>query len=244
MNGRAGWASLLVGLAVANKPWALVAVPVVIAALPAARRRALALTAVSAGVVLLPILVVRDHSLSAGANGVQIGSTVFNPPQLLWWLGPHSWIAREARPGIVLLAIACAALWWVRRARSGALGPATSDALLLLALVLLLRAALDPWNNLYYHVPFLFALMAYEAREGRAPLLTLAYTVVLLIVVPIGGVPHMSPDLRAAVYAAVVLPTIAWLGVRLYGPGAASPRLLARRQPQPATLSADTASAG
>jgi uncharacterized membrane protein len=40
IRGRATWAGLLVGIAVANKPWALVAVPVVMVALPAARRRA------------------------------------------------------------------------------------------------------------------------------------------------------------------------------------------------------------
>jgi hypothetical protein len=100
------------------------------------------------------------------------------------------------------------------------------DALLLLALVLLLRAALDPWNNLYYHVPFLFALIAYEVRSGRMPLLTVCYSLLLLTFVPVKGVPHMPPDAHAAAYAVIVLPTIGWLAARLFLPAGARDRIL------------------
>src|SRR5436305_13299318 len=105
---------------------------------------------------------------------------------------------------IGLDAVVCAAIWFrPRRARPS--GPtATSDALLLLALVLLFRAALDPWNNLYYHIPFLFALMAYEVRAGRVPLLTVGCSLLLTFIVPVKGIPHMSNDLRAAVYGLFV----------------------------------------
>ena len=74
--------------------------------------------------------------------------------------------------------------------------------MLLLALVLLLRCALDPWNNLYYRLPFLLALMAYEVCSGRTPRLTLIYTV-LLVVVPV-AVIRCPRRLAAAAYAAVV----------------------------------------
>jgi hypothetical protein len=46
-----------------------------------------------------------------------------------------------------------------------------------------------------------------------------------LIVVPVGGVVPMAPDLRALVYAAVVLPMIAGLGLELFLPGTISVRV-------------------
>jgi hypothetical protein len=58
------------------------------------------------------------------------------------------------------------------------------------------------------------------------PLLTIMYTFVLLIFVPIGSVPHMSPDLRAAVYAVIVVPTVAFMCAKLYLPDAAWERIL------------------
>lgn len=214
-RGKPGLAGVLVGLAVVNKSWALVAVPVVLATLPAHRWRALAVLVAMSAAVFVPFVAGRVDGATAAANGADIG-TIFNPPQLLWWLGPHSWIVREARGGIVLLAIGCAALWLIRRPRIRPAQERVGVALLLLALVLLIRAAFDPWNNLYYHVPFLCALLAYEITSGRTPRLTLLYTVLFLIVVPIGGVPHMAYDLRAAMYAATVIPTMAWMAARLY----------------------------
>jgi hypothetical protein len=229
-NGNVGWAGLLIGLAVINKPWALVAVPVALVVMPSDRRRGLLVIAATAGAVMIPITLVRAHGLSAGSAGAQLGTqsgTIFNPPQLLWFFGPHSWIVSHARQAIIFISVACAALWWAVRARVRPSRDLGTDALLLLALVLLLRAALDPWDNLYYHVPFLFALVAYEVRSGRMPLLTIMYTFVLLIFVPIGSVPHMSPDLRAAVYAVIVVPTIGFMGAKLYLPDAAWERILA-----------------
>lgn len=240
-NGRAEWAGVLVGLAVANKPWALVAVPVVVVALPARRGRALLIAAGVAGAVLLPRAAAGPHGLSAAANGADVGA-IFNPPQLLWWFGHRSWIAGEARPLIVLASLLLTVLWWVARRRPSQPTPARApDALLLLALVFLMRAALDPWNNLWYHIPFLFALLAWEVRAGRTPLVMAAYTVALLIVVPVGAVP-MSLDLRAAVYAAIVLPMLAVLAAKLYLPNAILDRLQFRRRQTQPRLSTNSAS--
>jgi hypothetical protein len=202
---------VLVGLAVVNKSWAVVAVPVVFVTVAAGHRRALWSMGATVASVLLLAKTVRTGGVSAGALGIATG-TIFNPPQLFWWFGAHSWIADHARFTIVGTAGALAAVWWARARRWP---NAPRDALLLLALVMLLRAALDPWNNLYYHVPFLVALTAYEVRNGRMAVITFLYTFALLIVVPIGGL-HMSYDLRAAAYAAVVVPTIGWMAWRLY----------------------------
>jgi hypothetical protein len=222
VKGRVGWAGLLIGLAVVNKPWAVVAVPAALAVMPTERRRGLLVIAVTAGALLIPITLLRTHGgLSASAAGAQLGSvtgTIFNPPQLLWWLGPHSWIVGEARPLIALITLACAVLWWAQRTRARPATDEVADALLLLTFVLLLRAALDPWDNIYYHIPFLFALMAWEVRRGRMPLLAVAYAIAFGVVVPVKGYPYMSPDAHAAVYAAMIVPTIVWLAAKLYLP--------------------------
>lgn len=215
VKGRVGWASLVLALAVFNKPWALVAVPVVIAVMPADRMRAVLIGGGAAGAAALAMVLVHGHGLSAAAAGGTT-SDIFNPPQLLWWLGRGSWFVREAHVLLVLVAVPCAVLWSLRGKHET--GVCEQDALLLLALVLLLRAALDPWDTLFYHVPFLFAIATWEIRSGRMPLLALLYSIALLIVAPPYGIPHMSPDLHAAMYATLVAPTIAWLGFRLYAP--------------------------
>jgi hypothetical protein len=154
--------------------------------------------------------------LSAAANGSVIGA-LFNPPQLLWWFGRNSWIVHESRPLIVAISAALAVLWRARLALRRPTASGLHGALLLLTLVLLLRAALDPWNNLYYHVPFLFALIALEVRAGRTPGVMAVYTFALLFLVPIALI-QMSYDLRAGVYAALVLPMIVGLAIKLYAP--------------------------
>ncbi len=222
VRGKPGWAGFLVALAVVNKSWALVAVPVVFAVMPTPRRRALITFAMTLLVVLGPIMVARLHGagtgVSASVTAAGIGG-IFNPPQLLWWFGSHAWIVQESRALIVAVAIAFGASWWFIRGRGTPTGSGLSQALLLLTLVFLARAALDPWNNLYYHVPFLFALIAYESSRGRMPLLTSAYTLLLLLVVPLSGVLDVSRDTHAALYAVVVLPTFAWMVAKLYLPG-------------------------
>jgi hypothetical protein len=224
VRGSVGWSGVLTGLAVANKPWALVLVPVVLAVLPAGRARCAAVMAGTAAAILVPIFAVREVSLSAGSAAASFGSQtghLFLIPQLLYWAGPSSWLVQHAHVLIVVVAFACAGTWWALRGRSLPRTPEPTEALLLLMLVLFLRAALDPWDNLYYQTPFLFALMAYEAR--RTPWLTALFSVALLLLVPpsvLGG----TRDLAAARYTALAVPTITLLGLRVFlGPTALAP---------------------
>lgn len=214
---RAGWCTVFLSLAIINKTWALAAVPVALAALPRDRMRTLLITAAASGGVLIPVTAIRASQsvgTTAAIAGTGIGS-IFNPPQLLWWFGRDSWIAPHARLLIVGLAALLGGLWWLRM-RTESTVRAADRALPLLALVLLLRAALDPWNNPYYHLPFLFALLAYEAYTRRWPALTLVYSVLLVIVAPVNGVAHPTGDVQAAAYAAIALPMIAWLAIRAF----------------------------
>ena len=91
------------------------------------------------------------------------------------------------------------------------------DALLALALVLLLRCLLDTWDAGYYPLPFLLALLAWEvARPGRRPpLLALAATV--LVWLSFHWLPaHVGADAQAALFLAWSLPLALWLGLSLF----------------------------
>lgn len=66
--------------------------------------------------------------------------------------------------------------------RRGRFGLSGADAMALLALLGLLRCALDPLDNVYYHVPLLLALIGWDALSpGGLPLRTLTGLAVALL---------------------------------------------------------------
>jgi uncharacterized membrane protein len=91
------------------------------------------------------------------------------------------------------------------------------DPLALLALVFLLRCLLDPLSTIYYHAPFLLALLAWEAeRRGRVPLLTLLASASLWCVWRSVALLDL-PALTNAVYLAWALPMAALLTAHAFG---------------------------
>ena len=113
--------------------------------------------------------------------------------------GP-AWTGDISHPLILAVELPLGALlWWRRRRQPIAPAPATAqtrgqrrdaahatgasprperEALLLLALLLLLRCMLDTWDTAYYLLPFLLALTTWETRAGARglPALALAST--------------------------------------------------------------------
>jgi hypothetical protein len=84
-----------------------------------------------------------------------------------------------SHPLIVFLALGLPLALALRRGRFRLSGP---DAMALLALLALLRCALDPVDNLYYHVPLLLALLGWDALSSqRLPLRGLAGTAIALL---------------------------------------------------------------
>lgn len=221
------WAAVLLGLAVATKTSALVAVAPVVAVLDARRVRALLVAAAVAVAILAP-LAGAGAAARSGAP-VTTANAIFQPWQVWWWAGSHGHVVRgtdgQVKPGyrtapawisslahllIVLVALPLALAWRRRR------GP-PADALLLLALVFLLRCMLDPWNNVYYAIPFVLALLAWEALERELPVATLCATVVLWVVFQ--ELPRrVGADAQSAAYLACALPAVAALATRLYAP--------------------------
>jgi len=169
-------------------------------------------------------------------NGLRITPSYFHPEQLFWPLrakvlapgsaipgyrGPEI-LAHVAHPLIVALALPLSGLfaWRLRRA-----AVQRRDALALLALLLLLRCVLDPWDSIYYLVPAVLALVAWEAlvREGlpsgAIALVALGHLTFVTLE------PRITPDALAACYLAWALPATALLARAAFaGVRAADPR--------------------
>jgi hypothetical protein len=231
-------AAVLLGLAVATKAWAVLAIGPVLLALPARRVVALALAGAVTGAVLAPIALAGSHDTlvtGAGTTG-----QIFHPWQLFWMLGQAghvvigsdglpkpgyrvapTWLSPLTHPLIAFLVVPLSLLW--ARMRGGAPRVDGEQVLLLLALLLLLRCVLDPWNVVYYELPFLLALLAWEAlcRPERPPILALVATVVVWATFEQArSQPQLlSPDMRNAVFLAWSLPLVAWLARETFAPG-------------------------
>jgi Glycosyltransferase family 87 len=239
LGGRALLAGALLGLAVASKQWAVLAVLPTLLAAPEHRIRLLAAAAGAGGAVMLPIMLADAGAFAAAQEGVTSSAQWFRPRQLWWPLGAApppgiehpvgaavtpAWLAPYPKPLIVALSLPLAALW-VRR------GGPRSDALLLLALLMLVRCLLDPWNVIYYHLPLVIALLAWEVVSGRrVPVVSLLATAGVWLSFQTYDVSYgYGPWL---VYLAWTLPLAAYLARELYRPG---PLLARRRRAVPAT---------
>jgi hypothetical protein len=240
LGGRAVLAGALLGLAVASKQWAVLAVLPALIAAPEHRIKLLAAAAGAGAAAMLPILLADADTFAAAQQGVGSSAQWFRPRQLWWPLGEPppaelalpegaavtpAWLAPYPKPLIVALSVPLAALWLRRR------GP-RSDALLLLALLLLARCLLDPWNVIYYHLPLVIALLAWEVASGhRIPVVSLLVTGAVWVSFETYSVSFgYGPWL---VYLAWTLPLAAYLARELYRPGP-----LTVRRPVPATAQA------
>ncbi len=248
-RGRSLWAGVLLGLAIANKEWALIAAGPVLLALPAAgagmhRWRHAALCLASAGavvaVVLAPLVLVSPGGFAAGARGAAAPQqALFQPWQVWWFLGRHGQLVQRMF-GTTMPGYRIGPAWtstdqssadrrrsdWAWRGCCGcdevvqfARLPSTT-LLLLLALVLLLRCMLDTWDTGYYMLPFLIALLSWEALEvsRRPPVLALVSVVLPWLALQGLSARGVSPDLQAALFLVWTLPLATALGLTLYAP--------------------------
>jgi hypothetical protein len=257
------WAGVLLGLAIANKEWALLVAGPVLLALPvstggagdpsrlrarmrAPRRHGLCLASamVVTAVVLAPLVLASPGGFAAGARGAAAPRQELVQPWQIWWflgtpnhvsaptgnvrtvpmnaaLSTHPgwriapvWLTGTAHLLIVLIMLPLTLLAWRARRRPDA-------PLMLLALLLLLRCLLDPWDTAYYALPFVFALLAWEVlgehMRRRPPVLALASTALAWWSYQWLPAHGASPDVQAAVFMAWTLPLGAGLALWLYG---------------------------
>jgi hypothetical protein len=192
-------AAVLLGLAMASKQWAVIAVLPVLMALPGGRLRASLVAGAVAVVLILPGFVAApDAFFNVHEKAADTGRVV--TPWSVWYPAASSvtetyevdgrrlvadleeappLAGSLSHPLIVLLAFALPVALALRRGRLGISG---SEAMALLALLALLRCVLDPVDNLYYHEPLLLALVGWDAFSIRgAPLRSLVGVAVALI---------------------------------------------------------------
>jgi hypothetical protein len=246
-RGRTIWAAGLLGLAIANKEWALLALGPVLLALPARPGGAqwkqmaicLACTCAVTSIVLTPLIFASHGGFTASAHTVAVSSgTLFQPWQAFWFFGWHgslihragvsmygyrngpAWTSTISHPLIIVAGLGAAiALWLQHRRRKGTRALSEHDALLLLSLVLLLRCLLDTWDIGYYMLPCLIALISWEALgKSRPPILALAGIVIPWLSLKAVASHGAPPDLQAALFLAWTLPLCALFVLWLYAP--------------------------
>jgi hypothetical protein len=249
-------AGVLLGCALATKQWAVLAFLPVLLAAPGRRVAVGAIATAIAAALTLPALVMEADKFqnvataAAGQTGTAGGANSTTPWNV-WWplaelrevpgLGTRymapPWVATVSHPLIVALGAALPLLLWRRRDRR------PDDALLVLALLFLLRCILDNWDNPYYHVPFLLSLLAWETvRRPGVPRLSLAVTLLLSVSFwerMTWMFPQSAEDapLLFAVYMTWTLPLAATLAALLYRPAWAArhyDRLRGASAPPPA----------
>jgi hypothetical protein len=221
-SGRSELAGGLLGLAIINKPWGVLAVLPALLAAPGGRIRLLAIGGVIAGGWTAATYVGSPsnfrHSLLTASSAV-----VAHPQDLWWplarlhvaagttpWYSPPALVGAHARTLAVLVAVPLAVPIARRRERT------VDDALALLALLFLLRCVLDPSNHVYYQVPFVLALAAWEARVRGAPLLSLASLGGFYVIFhTVSGTGSLTAQFLA--YMALVIPLAGYLAAVILG---------------------------
>lgn len=236
IDDRGVLAVILLGLAIACKSWAVLAIGPVLLALPGRRLLALAIAGAVTLAVLAPIMLAGSHATLVG--GATTTGQIFAPWQAFWFLGesghlvigghgipkpagyrvPPQWLSPLTHPLIASLVVPLS-LGWARRHR-GQARFGGEQLLLLLALLLLLRCVLDPWNVVYYELPFVLALLAWEAlcRPQRPPVLALACSAIVWFVFQ--SAPRwLSPDMQCVLFLAWSLPLAGLLAREAFASG-------------------------
>jgi hypothetical protein len=233
---RALWAGLALGLAIANKEWALLAVGPVALALTSRRRApCLAVAAAAAAAALAPLALIGSGGFVAATRAsANAASPVFQPWQVWWFLGHHGalvhggfgaakpgyrsgpvWTAAWTHPLILAVGLALSVAAWLRVRSAGR--ASARQALLALALIMLVRCLLDTWDTEYYLLPFVLALLAWEVCGPLSRLPILALTCTALAWLSFQWLPeHASPDLQAGAFLAWTLPLAVMLARQLF----------------------------
>lgn len=258
IRARPAIAGVTLGLAIATKEWALIAVVPMLIALPCGRRRAAAYAALLAAALTAPAVIANPGSL-VHSGSVLAGRRLVNPLSI-WWpfgtpvdvLGAASKTVRQLPAGLTRLRLAellvAGGLAAVVLARTVARRSVrVHDPLALLALLGLIRFIGDPLPQEYYLEALLVPLAVWEVLvAARLPLVRSA-AAAFVAMVP-GDALHLSPDAMSAITIGCALALACYLVRRIVhdpnaervrrpaspwatcqpGPRLSTPRLIAR----------------
>ena len=224
-------AGLMIGLAIATKQWAWLAI---VPALACASERRVRMLLVAGGLGLLWALPMAIGDLHRFAEQMRAAGHTGHgvTPSNVWWpfgytagsqlLDGHivhdytvaGWISGLAEPLVLAVSLVLSAAYWrTRRARIA------TDALALLALLLLVRCMLDPLSISYHNAPFAIALASWEGLSRRGvPYVTVLVSAAILLTAQLGA----HPDLLNAVYLTWTTAVAAYLGLAVFARGALS----------------------
>jgi hypothetical protein len=234
-RGRGLAAGLALGLALATKQWAILAIIPALHVAQGQRKRLLIAAAATALVFRLPMLAgdpgrFIGQNLGAGTGG-QHGAYVGVTPTNVWFAyglndgeslsgGGNTYvidssIAALSHPLVLLFGIGLPLLLWRLKRQASA-----QDALLVLALVFLLRCLLDPLSASYHHVPFFVTIAAYEALRRRGLPIISACSALTLWVLARWIAPSGDAVTMNRVYLAWALPVALYMVVKTFRSGA------------------------
>jgi hypothetical protein len=220
------------GLALATKPWAWLAVLPVLLVATGSRRRVLISALIGGGLLTLPMFLgdpARFLHLTRAFGVAGSGVT----PTNIWWpyahlagiqITPHGsmdayavpgWMGAIAHPLVAIIGVALPLWIWKGRRTLDA-----ADALNLMAAVLLVRCVLDPLTYSYHNVPTLLAVISAEAvSRRRVPYVSLVSTAALWAITKLVA-PAGNPDLLNRTYLLWALATLVYLLGSLLAPNA------------------------
>jgi len=245
-RGKPLLAGLALGLAIATKQWALLAILPVLVVCERDRARLLAVAVGVAALVILPMLI-GDPALFLSQN-LQAGlalsgaKTAGVTPTNIWFAyakevttvigsgggtgyGIPASLSAITHPLALATGLALPLLFWRRFPR-----PTAADALMLLALVFLMRCLLDPLTVSYHHVPFFVAIAASEGLRRRGLPVVTVVSAAALWAIAHWVAPTEDAVLLNATYLAWALPVAGYLSFRCFLPNAQ----LRRRRPSTA----------
>jgi hypothetical protein len=217
--GEISMGAIALGAALATKQWALIAIAPVLAAAPRERRVIVAALAASVAFALTaPFAFADPHAFIAALQHPAFGVAEMRTGNVWGFVAIHQhvalgagetttayvtpdWLAHLGHPLVAGITLGLGALA-LRRRRP-------VDALALLAGLMLLRCALDPWDHAYYHAPFLAALITWEAVEARR-----APYVSALCAAFLGVVFRLELPLSDVLYTLWAVPMLVWLSRR------------------------------
>jgi hypothetical protein len=233
VRGRVLVGGLLLGLALATKEWAWLAILPVAITVSTGRIRMLVVAGGTAALFALPMLIgdpgrfiAQIHHYGVPGNGLT--------PANVWWVYGHEggldlsgggfrgaatyalpdWLGHASHMLVIAVALGLSLSWLrVRRGRD------PHEVLQLIALVFLLRCMLDPLTYSYHHVPFAFAVMAYEGLCRRGMPWVAGFSSLGIWVMSKWIAPLDDPTLLNRFYLAWTVPVAAYLAFSLYAHG-------------------------